>query len=149
LLFFYWGSQGPATLSEFRWQPLNDETLKVAWIVKHEYDYLDNDDDDEESDGEEEETEEKRAEQRDDTVVPFGITGDGLIIRIGMHDFDYALRRAAPADNFTEDKIKWTEFTRTFNPFGPGRQVWLTSGNNQWQKTNLQVQENKPWWKFW
>lgn len=147
LLFFYLGSHGPALLNEFTWKPLSEKTIHVEWIVKDDYDY--ESDEDEEDDEAHDGDEEAEPDEKDDAVYPFSVTEQGLVMQLGMHEFEYALRYAGLHGNFEEDKIKWTDFTKTFNPFGDGRKVWTVSADNSWQKTNLSVTENKPWWKFW
>lgn len=140
LLFFFWGSQGPANLSEFTWQPVTEASIKVEWIVRHRYDYELLDDNDPEED----------AESNDDSIIDFTITDEGLMINIGMHDMPNSLNRVAAPGNFSEEKIKWTEYTKEFSPFMKGRQVWITDGK-KWQKTPFSTPQPsaKLWWKFW
>lgn len=141
LLFFYWGSQGEPTLSEFKWLPNSGNSVQLEWIVRHDYDYN--------SPGEEDDDDEAAIEdQRDHTKAHYTIIDRSLVIHIGMHEFDHALNFVGAPGNFATRKPLWEKYTKEFNPFGPGRQVWIASGHG-WQKTGFTIDEKKPWWKFW
>lgn len=148
LLFFYWGSQGSPTLSEFKWMPRDENSISLEWIMRHDYDYHTETNDEEEQDQKDEDDEEPDSEVRDHSKAAYTLANDTLVIQIGMHEFDHALNYAGKPGEFAPQKSLWEIFTREFNPFGPGRQVWIWSGKG-WHNTGLTIEEKKPWWKFW
>lgn len=144
LLFFYWGSQGAPTLSEFKWLPNSGNCVQLDWVKRHDYDYNSAKEDDED----EEEDESDIEDQRDHSKAHYTIIDRSLVIHIGMHDFDHGLQYAGSPGEFATQKPKWEKHAKEFNPFGPGRQVWIV-GEQGWQKTPFVLEEKKPWWKFW
>lgn len=151
LMFFYWGSYGEPFLDEFKWENEEKNKIKITWLVRYKNDHEDSEEDEDGMD--------HGANLKNEPInvdgsetIEYIIPEKGFLkLKLGMHDFDNALKFVGIAGDYDIGKMKWEQFTKTFNPFGSGRKVWLVSGNNTWEKTNLEVEEKsaKPWWKFW
>jgi hypothetical protein len=130
-LFFYWGSIGAPILDEFDWSLKRNGELDIAWAVCHDH-AEDGSLDLEVTSGKTE-------------AITYEILWDpvrALRIDLGMHaGFDTPLEYVGGAEDSSHERGRWQQFTKGFDPFGPGRQVWTVDDKNRWHPLHCQLAE--------
>jgi len=120
-LFFYWGSIGAPVLDEFAWSS-GDRELSITWAVRHDFP---------ENGSLNLEVSSGKTE-----IVPYemlSVPSRALHIELGLHaGFDTPLEYVGGAEDSSGERRRWQEFTRGFDPFGPGRRVWTVDGRGRW-----------------
>lgn len=142
LLFFYWGSAGNTPfVDEFNWTRIGEERIKLEWVVRHDVgpclEWVCEDD---EEDGSDAQVFPWADEETGYTLIKAdGVLG--LDINVGMHcSFNRLYFNRSP-QNYEQEKLRLQDAAEHFNPFGPGRQVWLIGDNNEWLKLPVEVVE--------
>ncbi|OAI47676.1 hypothetical protein AYO44_09265 [Planctomycetaceae bacterium SCGC AG-212-F19] len=122
-LFFYWGSLGAPFLDEFAWSADQDGKLAVRWHVRH--DFPDNGSVD------------MTVTAGTSEMLPYEVisgSNRSLRLELGLHaGFDTPLEYVGAAGDSATERGRWQQFTKHFNPFGPGRGVWTVDDRNRWR----------------
>lgn len=144
-LFFYWGSIGDPVLDEFDWSMEQPGEVKVTWRILHESDSASDSDKD---------SCRLKVTSGTSAQVPFQLVSESnrcLRIDLGLHeDFDTPLTCIGTPGSSDTERDHWQQFTKKFDPFGPGRQVWLVDEGGRWQPLPFQVVEaKKPLFNQW
>lgn len=146
LLFFYWGSAGNTPfVDEFIWTHIGEERIKVEWVVRHDVGPCLEWASEDEEDGTDaqifpwaDEVERYTLLEEDGSL--------GLDISIGMHCSFIRLYYSRPPKDYEQEKQRLQEAAEHFDPFGPGRQLWLVGDDNEWRKLPVEVVEND--WEY-